>query len=78
VRHRAVERIKVEAYSGFKADERPRCFTFGGRTLEVKEIVGRWYSEDREYFKLRVDDTKLYTIRYDRDADEWEMISEGS
>ncbi|MEE8184891.1 MAG: hypothetical protein V3T96_00640 [Thermodesulfobacteriota bacterium] len=74
----AVETIKVDAYSGFKANERPRCFTLGNRTLKVKEIVARWYSEDHEYFRLRADDSKLYTIRYYRDTDDWEMVSEGS
>ncbi len=74
----AVETIKVDAYSGFKSNERPRYFTFGDRTLKVKEVVVRWYSEDREYFRLRANNTKIYTIRYDRDKDNWEMVSEGS
>ncbi len=33
--------IKVECYSGSKADEYPKCFYWGNRKYEIKEILDR-------------------------------------
>ena len=65
--------IKVEAYSGYKADERPLSFAIGERVFRVEEILDRWYGEDYEYFKLKADDGCTYIIRYNRAEDEWEL-----
>lgn len=67
-------RIKVEAYSGYKADERPVSFTIGDKVFRVKEVLDRWSGEDHDYFKLMAGDGYVYIIRYDRDEDEWEMV----
>ena len=37
------ERIRVEHYSGYKANERPVAFIFQGIHWEVQEIIDRWY-----------------------------------
>ncbi len=66
--------IKVRAYSGYKACERPVSFTLGEKVFEVEEIIDRWCGEDHDYFKLRADNGCIYIIRYDRDNDSWELI----
>lgn len=66
--------IEVNAYSGYKANERPVSFRIRERVFEVKEILDRWYGEDHDYFKLRADDDHTYLIRYDRKSDEWELL----
>ncbi len=66
--------IEVNAYSGYKANERPVSFRIRERLFEVKEILDRWYGEDHDYFKLRADDDHTYLIRYDRKNDEWELL----
>ncbi len=66
--------LKVETYSGYKADERPVSFTILNRTLQVKEILDQWYGVDHTYYKLIADDSNLYIIRHDREMDEWEMV----
>lgn len=66
-------RIKVKAYSGYKAEERPISFTIGERELKIEELLDRWYGEDYEYFKLRADDRCIYIIRYNRGDDFWEL-----
>lgn len=66
--------IKVESYSGYKADERPVSFAIKGRTFAVRELIDRWYGEGHDYFKLRADDGFIYIIRHDRGADEWELV----
>jgi len=35
--------IKVECYSGYKADETPRCFYWNNNVFEIKKILDRWY-----------------------------------
>jgi len=66
--------LKVETYSGYKADERPVSFTLLNRRFQVREIVDQWYGVDHTYYKLIADDSNLYIIRHDKEADEWEMV----
>ncbi len=66
--------LKVETYSGYKADERPVSFTLVNRTFQVKEILDQWYGVGHTYYKLIADDSNLYIIRHDREMDEWEMV----
>lgn len=66
--------LKVETYSGYKADERPVSFTLVNRTFQVKEILDQWYGVDHTYYKLIADDLNLYIIRHDKESDEWEMV----
>lgn len=66
-------KIKVECYSGYKANERPLRFHIGKRVLEVKDLLDRWYGEEADYFKLVADDGNKYILKYDRQGDSWEM-----
>lgn len=66
--------IKVQTYSGYKADERPVSFTIVNRTFQVMEILDQWYGIDHAYYKLIADDSNLYIIRHDKEADEWELV----
>jgi hypothetical protein len=66
--------IKVETYSGYKADERPLSLTIGKKVLKVEDVLDRWYGEGNDYFKLKADDGYSYIIRHDRDTDEWDLV----
>jgi len=66
--------IKVQTYSGYKADERPVSFTIINRTFQVREIVDQWYGTDHVYYKLIADDSCIYIIRHDMEADQWEVV----
>ncbi len=66
--------IKVETYSGYKADERPLSFTIGNKVLKVEDVFDRWYGEGKDYFKLKADDGYSYIIRHDRNTDEWDLV----
>lgn len=66
--------IKVDSYSGYKADERPLSITIGENTIKVTDLLDRWYGEDHEYFKLKAEDGCTYIIRRDLKLDEWELI----
>jgi len=66
--------VRVEAYSGYKADERPVAFHLGERRITVREVLDRWHGEDHAYFKLTGEDGTVYIIRQDRSSDIWELI----
>jgi hypothetical protein len=65
--------VRVEAYSGFKADERPLRFQMGERWLAVEEILDRWYDPDATYFRVRADDGSLYILRHRETGDVWTL-----
>ena len=56
-------KIRVECYSGFKADERPARFFLGERGYQVLEIRDQWYSPECTYFKVWADDGNFYILR---------------
>jgi hypothetical protein len=65
--------IKVECYSGYKADQRPVRFQLGGNTLEVKEIEDQWYGPSALYFRVRANDGNIYVLRHDEANDRWTL-----
>ena len=67
------ENIKVTAYSGYKANERPISFKWRDRTLQIQDIIDRWYGPGHDYFKVRADDGNIYIIRWDRYLDIWRL-----
>ena len=64
-------KIKVECYSGFKADERPLHFIIGDKMLEVEKIIEQWRTPAFEYFKVLADDRKTYLLKRDLVNDGW-------
>jgi hypothetical protein len=67
-------KVRVICYEGYRAEETPRAFTVGERRLTVASVLDRWRGEDHEYVKLDASDGNRYILRYDRNADEWEII----
>jgi hypothetical protein len=67
--------VRVESYSGFKADERPLRFQLGTRWLAVEEVMDRWYDPDAIYFRIRADDGGLYILRHSEQEDVWTLES---
>ena len=68
-------KVHVIAYSGYKAQEKPRGFVLGERQYQVQEVCDQWYSPDSVYFKVRADDHNLYILKYDPALDEWSLES---
>ena len=67
-------KVRVICYEGYRAEETPRAFLLGERRLDVTGVLDRWRGEDHEYVKITASDGNRYLLRYDRDADEWEMV----
>jgi hypothetical protein len=70
--------IQVESYAGTKADETPRRFTWETRSIEVVEVLDRWYQVESlpewpraDYFKVRSIDEGVYLLKHDLESDEW-------
>ncbi len=69
-------RVKVECYSGRKAEERPVHFQLDECEYFVEEITDQ-HSPDHMFFKVRADDGNDYILRHETSArdGEWELIS---
>ena len=68
--------IHVDAYSGYKANERPRQFTLDEVVYEIDAVLDQWYEPSATYFKVQSIEGKTYLLRYDEgtdgmDATEW-------
>ncbi len=67
--------VRVECYSGYKADERPIRFQVGERLYTVEEVVDQWYGPGDTWFRVRADDGSLYVLRHHQggNQDTWEL-----
>jgi hypothetical protein len=68
-------RIYVDAYSGYRANERPRQFCLDDDVFEIAEVEDRWYDPSAEYFKVRTTDGKRYLLRCDAESGHWALQS---
>ena len=67
--------VYVDAYSGYKANERPRQFVLDEDVYEIAAVEDQWYSPEAIFFKVRTTDSKCYILRYRERADEWRLQS---
>jgi hypothetical protein len=67
--------VRVETYSGFKADERPLRLHLGDRTLEITSIEDRWYSPGETYFRVLTADGDRYVLRHTETQDVWTLTA---
>jgi hypothetical protein len=71
--------LKVDCYSGYKADERPLRFSLGdksgGQVFEVKEVLDQWYGVGYHCFKVLADDGNFYILRHQQAEDYWLLDS---
>jgi len=63
-------KVRVECYSGYKADERPVRFWLDEHAYQVEEVLDRWYGTEDAFFKVRADDGNLYVLRQQRSTSE--------
>ncbi len=65
--------VRVETYSGFKADERPVRFALGQRTYLVLNVEDRWYSPSAMHFRVRADDGNIYVLCHHETEERWTL-----
>jgi hypothetical protein len=67
--------VYVNAYSGYKATERPRKFVLDEVVYEIDAVLDQWYEPSATYFKVQSTERKTYLLRYDEETDEWTLQS---
>mgnify|MGYP000406877269 CR=1 FL=1 len=55
--------VRVECYSGYKADQRPLRFYLRDVPFDILEIEDQWYGPRDEYFRVRAADGNRYILR---------------
>lgn len=70
-------RLRVECYSGGKADERPIQFWIDGTHYHVEAVLDQWYDPESLFYKVRADDGNLYILRQWTSTPEgaWELVA---
>lgn len=68
-----MDAVRVECYSGHRADERPLRFSIGERAYQVAEVDDKWYSPGATFFRVLAGDGNLYVLRHDEGADTWSI-----
>jgi hypothetical protein len=67
--------VYVDAYFGYKANERPRQFVLDEKIYEIVAVLDQWYQPYATYFKVQTVERKIYLLRYDEETDEWTLQS---
>ena len=65
--------VRVECYSGYKADERPARLKLKDGVKEITTIEDRWYSPGATYFRVLVEDGDRYVLRHEEVQDVWSL-----
>ncbi|MBW1722379.1 MAG: hypothetical protein JRH13_08295 [Deltaproteobacteria bacterium] len=68
------KKIKVMAYSGYKANERPLYFFLDEKRITVKEVIDRWYGPECDYYKVLADNETVYMIKWHRTLGVWLLV----
>ncbi len=76
--------IMVECHEGHKGLERPAWVVLGNTRVRVAEILDRWYEGPREagrevihYFKVRLEDDRVFLLRHVPLFDGWALVETG-
>ena len=67
--------IRVDAYCGYKANERPSQFVLDEQIHQIAAVLDQWYEPTATYFKVQSTKGKTYLLRYDAETDEWTLQS---
>ena len=69
--------LRVECYSGWKAEERPVRFEIDGHQHVVEEVLDQWHGTEATFFKVRSDDGNFYVLRRAMSSqdDSWSLES---
>jgi hypothetical protein len=70
-------KLKVESYSGRKADERPIRFWLEGEQYFIQAVLDQWYDLESICYKVRADDGNLYILRQQTSTPDgaWDLVS---
>jgi hypothetical protein len=65
--------VRVECYSGYKADERPVRLNLTDGAREVVAIEDRWYIPGATFFRVVVEGGDRYVLRHEEAQGVWSL-----
>lgn len=65
--------LRVECYSGYKADERPVRVLLGEQMVDVADVEDRWYSPGATYFRVLMANGARYVLRREDAQELWSL-----
>ena len=65
--------LRVECYSGYKADERPVRVLLGEQMVDVADVEDRWYSPGATYFRVLMTNGERYVLRREDAQEFWSL-----
>ncbi|MGB7281287.1 MAG: hypothetical protein WBE13_03410 [Candidatus Acidiferrum sp.] len=75
MRNKTEQLVRVECYSGHKAEERPVRIVFEEQTLDIAEVEDRWYSPGATYFRVLAENGDRYVLRHEDAQDVWSLTA---
>lgn len=66
--------VRVEAYSGYRVNERPMAVITEGRRLVVRRIMARCRTPDGDEFAVELEDGRVCRMTWDACKDRWLLI----
>jgi hypothetical protein len=66
--------VDVACGTGPAGEAVPERFAFGGRSVDVAEVLDRWPGADHLYVKLRGLDGAVYILRQDLVRGHWQLV----
>jgi hypothetical protein len=66
-------RIRVEPHAD-NVTAAPRSLDWGGRRIDIVEMIDQWYGPDHRYVKVKGSDGGIYILRFDEIHDAWALI----
>lgn len=70
-----MERVRVECYAGYQADQEPVAVHGDGGRRRVVGIERRWVEPGAAFFRVRLEDGGVWLLRHDRRADCWDIVA---
>ena len=52
----------------------PRSLDWGGRRIDIVEMIDQWYGSDYRYVKVKGSEGAIYIPRFDEIRDEWALF----
>jgi hypothetical protein len=68
--------VRVESYSGYKADERPVRFAThdkGAGWVAIRRVIREWREPDAECFVVEAESGYRHQLRHDTLSDSWTL-----
>ena len=65
-------RVQIAPHADLRAV--PQTLSWGGRRIDIIEIIDQWFGSGYRYIKVRGHDRSVYILRFDEICDSWEII----